>query len=141
MKKISTVTALTVINEQDQMMPDYFDFEYWTKLAQSDPEAFERKRGELIGDFIAGQSEENRRRLKQLQWRVDSVREASANPLDSCVRIYEMLLEKAFGKNGFTETLNALNNGSGIPERHFPPSPNGKVLFLRNFQDRRGSRS
>jgi len=122
-------------------MTDDFDFESWMKLAQSDPEAFERKRGELIRDFIAGQSEESRRGLNQMQWRVDSIREVSANPLASCVRIYEMLLEKAFGENGFTESLSALNDYSAIPEKHFPPSKNGKVLALRNFQTRKGNRS
>ena len=119
-------------------VPEDFDFEYWMELAQNDPEAFEQQRKELIQHLIDSQSEEDRLSLKQLQWRIDSVRFLSANPLDACLRIYEMLMKKTFGDQGLARTLAAANDNSGFPDKRNPPSSQGKTLVFRKFQDQEG---
>lgn len=114
-----------------------FDLDYWLSLAERDPEGFERERKELIRSFIAEQEAKSRKGLKKMQWRVDSVRLVSSNPLASCLRIYQMLMEKTYGDNGFVETLTALNiltDDYPFPERDDPPNGNGKLLPFRNVQ-------
>lgn len=69
-----------------------FDFEYWRDLAKKDPDAFEQKRAEAIEAFLTDvPSEELKRRLRGLQWRVEIERKRSYNAMDSAIRIYDMM--------------------------------------------------
>ncbi len=90
-----------------------FDFDYWRKLAESDPALFEQKRREEIDKMIesvpAGEVQD---RLQRLQWRVDMERRRCKTATQSCVRIYSMMWKRVYGDNGLLESLNTLT-GSG----------------------------
>ena len=71
---------------------DSFDFEYWRKLASTDPKAFEKKRLDFLERLIADlPCEERKKRMRSLQWRVDMERRRAKNPVDSTLRIYRMM--------------------------------------------------
>ena len=108
-----------------------FDFDYWLELAESDAEAFESKRRETIEELIRSMPKRHHRRLRQLQWKIDAVRDVSPNPLASCVRISTMLIDHTYGEGGLLDSLNALvrPNPSAIVDS--PPKPIGKVLKFR----------
>ncbi len=89
-------------------MSTEFDFDYWMKLAQSDPKKFEDKRRETVEELIHSMPEQYHRRLRQLQWKIDAIRRVSPNPLASCVRISNMLMDYTYGEGGLLDSLNAL---------------------------------
>lgn len=69
-----------------------FDFDRWRRLAEEDPEAFERARKAAIDGFIDGIGDELlRERMRRLQWRVEQERARSDNPMGACIRIYNMM--------------------------------------------------
>lgn len=76
-----------------------FDFDYWRDLAKKDPEAFEAARKLEIDQYISSlKSEDVQDRMRRLQWRVNTERRRSKNPMDSAIRIYDMMWESV-GKN------------------------------------------
>jgi hypothetical protein len=87
------------------MSDDPLKFDDWGALAKSDPEAFEQRRKEVIEQFIAGLPPNRQQRLRRLQWRVDMERQRCANPMQSCLRLYSMMWNSVYGKQGLQETL------------------------------------
>ena len=109
-------------------MDTRFDFDYWMKLAQSDSEAFENKRRETIDELIRSMPKRYHHRLRQLQWKVDTVREVSPNPLASCVRISNMLMDQTYGEGGLLDSLNALVRPNSPAAEDSSSKKAGKVL-------------
>lgn len=84
------------------------DFDQWSSLARSDPEAFEHCRRELVESFIQGAPPRHRQRLQRLQWRIDAERRRHSNPMGSCVHLSRMMLDAVYGRNGLADSLAAL---------------------------------
>ena len=61
------------------------------RLADSDPEAFEALRRQLIEDFINRAPDSARLRLRGIQYRVEAIRSASRSPLGATVKIHELM--------------------------------------------------
>ena len=99
------------------MKESFFNFDGWADLAKSDPEAFEKKREEEIEKIIQSASPEMKNRLKSLQWRIDKERSLAKNPIDSMVRLRNMLYESVFKDNGFVDVLNQLAGNKPLQER------------------------
>jgi len=85
---------------------DHFDFDAWKTLAETDPDAFERKRREAIEATIAQAPADMRQRLTGLQWRIEMERGQSRNPTQSFLRIYKMMWHSVYGDNGLLDALN-----------------------------------
>lgn len=68
-----------------------FDFDEWVKLAQDDPEAFERRRKAEIEAVINAASQESQERLRGLQWKIDMERAKASTPLAALVKIQGMM--------------------------------------------------
>ncbi len=85
-----------------------FDFDQWMRLAKSDPEEFEKRRREAIEDLISKAPEHAQRRLRGLQWQIDMERAKCKNPLESCIRINDMLWDFVYAENGFLAAMNKL---------------------------------
>jgi hypothetical protein len=51
------------------------DFDYWAKLASTDPQKFEQLRQDKISATIAKATSQRQKRLRGLQWRIDLIRE------------------------------------------------------------------
>ncbi len=91
--KISNIAEAKPIKTSD------FDFDYWCKLAKKDPEAFETERKKEIDNYISSLKDEGiKERMSRLQWRVERERDLSKNPMDSAVRLYDMMWD-AVSKN------------------------------------------
>lgn len=95
------------------MSEQEYDFDSLSQLAQSDPQAFEAKRLEMIGQLIADAPEEMRQRLRSFQWRIDMERERSDNPLQACIRLSNMMWDMVHADRGFLWSLQALADPSG----------------------------
>lgn len=80
-----------------------FDFDQWKTLAETDPEAFERRRQALIDSYIDGAPQSKRQRLRGLQWRVDMERRRSSNPMQSFLRIYTMMWDSVYAEGGLLQ--------------------------------------
>lgn len=80
-----------------------FDFDYWVKLAKTNPDAFEAKRKQAIDDYLAGTPEGTQDRLRRLQWRVEMERQRARNPMDAAIRIYDMMWDSV------SRNMDALN--------------------------------
>ena len=87
----------------------HIDFDHWSELASSNPEAFEIKRQEAVNEFIASRPPERQQHLRHLQWRIDGVRRTAGTPLAACIRIHDMMWESVYGPNGLLEVLQSVN--------------------------------
>ena len=97
-----------------------FDFDGWARLAESDPEGFEKRRREAIEELISSAPDHSQRRLRGLQWQIDMVRARCKNPLESCIKLNDMLWDFVYAENGFLDAVNKLASvfhGTGDPER------------------------
>jgi hypothetical protein len=89
------------------------DWEEWVRLAREDPEKFERERAATIEELIMSQPAETRHRNRQLQWKINAIRQTSPNSLYACVRIYEMLMDSVYGPDGLLAAIELLGSRNG----------------------------
>jgi len=76
-----------------------FDFDYWRRLAKENPDVFETMRKREIDGYISTLGDSSTQdRMSKLQWRIEMERKRSKNPMDSAIRIYDMMWESV-GKN------------------------------------------
>lgn len=84
------------------------DFNEWLRLAQQDPEIFESARLDMIDEAIQSAPEEQRAKLRCLQWRIDQVRRRSNTPLGACISLSHMMWERVVGDEGLLEHIGRL---------------------------------
>ena len=82
-----------------------FDFDQWMSLAEQDPEAFEKKRRNLIQATINEAPEKMHQRLNGLQWRIDTEIKLATNPLDGCLKVYRMMMDSVYKPGGLLDAL------------------------------------
>lgn len=92
------------------------DFDDWARLAEHDPHGFERRRAEVIEEFIAQAPADKRHRLRCLQWRIDKIRETSSNPVAACMRISQLMWESVTGPRGLLPALESFRAGRALPQ-------------------------
>lgn len=68
-----------------------FDFGCWMHLARTDPQAFERRRREVLDQVIRNAAPSRRRRLQGLQARIDLERQRARTPMAACLRLSSMM--------------------------------------------------
>lgn len=86
-----------------------FDFDEMARLAKENPEAFEKKRKEMVQEVIDKSSPAIRRRMQGIQWQVDQVRSTSGSPMASCLKISKMMWDSTIGEDGLVENLEKLS--------------------------------
>ncbi|WP_096087237.1 DUF3135 domain-containing protein [Agaribacterium haliotis] len=64
-----------------------------SKLARENPEALEALRQREIDQLIAGAPAEYQRRLRGLQFQIDSKRQLHSNPMGACIEISRMMMQ------------------------------------------------
>ena len=84
------------------------NFDTWSELANTDPDAFERQRTDLVDSVIELSNKERQQRLRRLQWRIDQVRARAPTPLAACIRLSSMMWDSVMGEGGLHETLQTL---------------------------------
>lgn len=69
-------------------------FDQLMALFKTDPEAFESLRKRVIEEEMHNAMPRHLRRLRGIQFQIDSLRRTSKNPLDCCVKIQRVLDDK-----------------------------------------------
>lgn len=98
-------------------LPEHFDFDEWMSLAQSDPEAFEKRRKRAIDEAIAQAPQHMQARLHALQWRIDMERSRASNPLSACIRLSNMMWKMVYGMKGLVAAIDDLTGATHSPRR------------------------
>ena len=93
------------------------DFDKLAALATNDPEAFERYRQKLYQKAIEQAPIELQRRLKGMQFRINTAREHSNNGLSSCLKMSAMM------HDSLAELQLALAN----PQKYLSEQQNARV--------------
>jgi len=70
-----------------------FNFNEWLTLHKSDPVAFEEKRELWINAVINSAPEKYQRRLNGLMFKVNAIRRQEKNPLQTCIKMSDMMLD------------------------------------------------
>ncbi len=108
--------------EQAKTRDSLVDFDQFSQLAKSNPDAFEAKRAELIEQVIQRMPAHKQHRMRCLQWKIDQVRKQAANPMAACIKLSEMMWDSLVGPGGLQEVLERVGDG------HFEPPPSASVL-------------
>ena len=113
------------------------DFDAWSAMARSDPEAFESMRVAAIEAAIASAPAAKRERLRRLQWRIDQERRLSRTPMAACLRISRMMWSRVLGPGGLNDRLADLRRVvHGQPARAAPDRALGaQVLAFARRRD------
>lgn len=80
-----------------------FDFDEWSALARTDPEAFDLKRRTWIDDSIGHGADQ--RRLRGLQCRIDLERTRAHTPLKACLRLSSLMWDSFHELHELTASL------------------------------------
>ncbi len=118
--------------EQANTYRPLVDFDQWSELARTNPDAFEAKRAEFIEQTIQRMPAEKQQRMRCLQWKIDQVREQAGNPMAACIKLSEMMWDSLVGPGGLREVLERVGEGK------YEPPPRAEVLAFearpREFQ-------
>lgn len=98
------------MSEVKQELPS---FEQLVELAESDPDGLEHLRHALVEDFIQHAPANQRRRLKGLQFVIDMERRRAKNPVQSCIRMSQLMHDRV---SILRDTLNDFGNLSAIDD-------------------------
>jgi len=107
---------------------DRFDFDTWMQLFEENPEAFEAKRQREIDHFMSGLSDQSRERMGKLQWRIDKERERSSSPMESCLRVHNLMWDSVYGERGLLYALELLIKTCESQEVH---QKTGEILEFK----------
>jgi len=67
------------------------NFDTWSELAKSDPDAFETLRNEIISKALDRIDTPKRHKFECLQWRIDQIRLTTKTPLSACIKISQLM--------------------------------------------------
>ncbi len=84
------------------------DFAEWVDLAAKDQTTFEDLRQAALDDFIESVPQENRERLRRLQWRIDQERRLARTPMNACMRLSRMMWQNVVGEGGLRDRFEQL---------------------------------
>ncbi|MGD9602893.1 MAG: DUF3135 domain-containing protein [Gammaproteobacteria bacterium] len=112
-----------------------FPFEFWAKLAQDDPGAFEDARRLMIDSLIEAAPTAVQPRLRGLQWQIEHIRNRAPTALSACLKISDMMWTNVLGEDGLAARLTDLGEGSLVPP---PTRPAADVLPFRRPQPEAG---
>ena len=70
---------------------DLPDFDTLKRMAQTEPERLDELLHQQVEALLEGASPERQRSLRGLQFRIDCQRRLAKNPMDSCLRISNMM--------------------------------------------------
>lgn len=106
--------------------------EVLSQLAQSDPDAYEALRRELIDSFIDSAPPRLTPRLRGLQFRIDGIRRLSRSRLGTTIKIHEMMWQSFLRLNSGLQDLVRATAGQAPPSyvAHVPAA-GAQILRFR----------
>lgn len=75
-----------------------FDFDKWMRLAQEEPRRFEKLRRQIIEQQIRASSPSSQKRLRGLQFQIDSKRRLSGSAMGACIAISGMMFDHLYNE-------------------------------------------
>jgi hypothetical protein len=87
-------------------LPPPRDFDAWSALARSDPQAFEVCRERVIDEAIRRAPAHRQQRLRRMQWKLNQIRNTSRTPMIACLRMHRLMWQAVIGETGLLECLN-----------------------------------
>lgn len=104
-----------------------FDFDEWSRLAKTDPAAFEARRLALIEEYLGQFPPLDQRRLRGLQFRIDMERRRARTPMAACLRLSSMMWDSLLGTGGLKVAIDRLlQTNSRMPKR--PATVSAQIL-------------
>ncbi|MCC7549430.1 MAG: DUF3135 domain-containing protein [Burkholderiales bacterium] len=103
-----------------------FEPEYWLKLAQEDPQEFERARLQVIEDLIASAPPAMQDRLRGLQCRIDLERRKAKTPLGAAIRLQSLMWDRFESLRAALNDLRDMDLQAEPPARR--PAPCAEVI-------------
>lgn len=91
----------------------FMDFDFVMKLYKENPELLERLQKREVHKIIENAPLKNQGKLNGLQFKVDSLRRMSKNPMQSYLKISEL-----FWTEGFQNLHDVLNGDFKLPSSH-----------------------
>lgn len=104
-----------------------FDFDEWSRLAKTDPAAFEARRLALIEEYLDQFPPLDQRRLRGLQFRIDMERRRARTPMAACVRLSSMMWDSLLGTDGLKAAIDRLLHSNTHIPKH-PVSSSARIL-------------
>jgi len=98
------------------------DFDAWSALARSDPQAFEDCRDRTINEAILRAPAHMQPRLRGLQWKLNQIRNTSRTPMIACLRMNRMLWDAVIGDRGLLDCLRYPNDSRRYPDATDKPA-------------------
>jgi hypothetical protein len=98
------------------------DFDAWSALARSDPQAFEECRDRIINEAILRAPAHKQQRLRRMQWKLNQIRNTSRTPMTACLRMNRMLWEAVIGDGGLLDCLRHPDSSRRRPDTTDKPS-------------------
>lgn len=84
---------------------DLPDFDTLKRLAETEPERLDELLHQQVEALLEGASPERQRSLRGLQFRIDCQRRLAKNPMDSCLRISNMMHDSFYNMRCALNTL------------------------------------
>lgn len=103
-----------------------FDFDEWSRLAKTDPAAFEARRLALIEEYLDQFPPLDQRRLRGLQFRIDMERRRARTPMAACLRLSSMMWDSLLGKDGLKAAIDRLLHSNTRTATH--PVSSAQIL-------------
>ena len=109
------------------------DFDAWSALARSDPQAFEAFREQIINEAILRAPAHRQQRLRRMQWKLNQIRNTSRTPMIACLRMNRLLWNAVIGERGLLDSLLHPDASRGRPDA--ADTPSARIIpFERNRQ-------
>jgi len=109
-----------------------FSHEYWSMLQQNNPELFEVKRRLLVRLLILTVEEGRRKKMEHLQCKVDLVRSSCKNPLQSFLKLQDMMWEIFYCEGGFLDQIHVLEGVAKGFEKKLKDDEKPKLKLLKS---------
>ncbi len=107
-----------------------FDFDDWAELAKRDPEAFERRRDQVVSEVCGHMNVDSAPAIAGIRWRIDIERKRCTTPMQLCLRLSSLMWDRYLDMN------DALNDSLLQKEHNRPRSmPHPESALLRHGCD------
>lgn len=114
------------------------EFDVLLEMAEKRPEQLEALRSELVEAVISSAREDCQRRLRGLQFQIDSTRRTAGSPMAACLRISQMMHESL---NNLRECLNEPVSSTSLrDEVQVDTTDDGRVVSMLGYRMRKAKK-
>jgi len=104
-----------------------YNFDQLMKLATKNPDHFEKVRQYLVTKLIDSAPKAHTRKLRGLQWKIDSIRKNKPNAMSACIAINQLMWESLHELNSKQEEFLSPNLNTTL-EQQFTEKPSAEII-------------